>query len=48
MQISVQIPIDLENELERVPEPERQHFLIRAIRGQLHQDKLERLLADAC
>ena len=40
MQISVEIPSDLEKELEQVPEPDRQHFLIRAIRGQLHQDQL--------
>ena len=42
MQISVELPEDLEQSFKIVPETERQRFVIRAIRGQLHEDKLNR------
>ena len=42
MQISVELPEDLEKSFKIVPEAERQRFVIRAIRGQLHEDELNR------
>ncbi|MGB1109986.1 MAG: hypothetical protein ACPG4N_06505, partial [Gammaproteobacteria bacterium] len=42
MQISVELPVDLEQSFRSLPETERQRFLIRAIRGQLHEDELTR------
>lgn len=40
MQISIDLPSDLEKVFQQVPAAERKHFIVRAIRGQLHQDQL--------